>query len=295
MKVTKTIIDTLNISDPIAVYSDPDRYLMDLLRRRYERRCHSGCFITKVISIKRRGPCLIAQDGSPHMGTVDIEFIVSGVIYSAGDIIIGATVVKRDIPLKYILCKLDNEDESVTAYIKSERITDSIRERQKIIVYVVAAKYQLQAGTITVNGEIFTHKNTTSRTYSVADQLPTPEVLERMRAAEAEYAAQKQQTPKLWEFFAKYMYPYKAPFKTSAKTATIADIVKSPADYSLVTVEPGLDPGVVTISGANPCGDVSALVQSYTDTLENMVKLQRVYSDPKDNLNLWKIIEMSRI
>lgn len=298
MHIRKVIIDTLNITDPIAVYADPDRHLLEMLNAKYVGKCHSGCYITSIVGIRRRSQCMVCQDDSPHIATVDIEFEVTGTKYVAGDILVGATVINRNIAAKYILCKMTDK-EQIVIYIKSERTTDSIRLGQKIIVYVHATAYRLFASAITINGDVFSHKFSKPEIYNVKGMTVPPELLEQLTAAEKAYSEQKAATPKLWEFFAKYMYCYKTPQKLAAQTTNIHDIIKAPTDYEYIERNPAIDlytGNFIALEGdQNATGNLVALVQRHINYLNTMVQLQQVYSDLKTDVNLWKIIEMSQL
>src|SRR5580698_5535101 len=96
MLIIKLIEVGVNIQNYLTFYTDAAGNMQRMLEQNYVGRCFRGCFIKSILRIVKMSRCVINQNGTPNYGTINVVAEVSAVIYFEGEVICGATVLRKD-------------------------------------------------------------------------------------------------------------------------------------------------------------------------------------------------------
>lgn len=138
MHVYKIITTTLDIQNTISLYTDINNNVLNILIKKFENRCYSGCFILKVLTIERLSECTILQCNESGNGSLDVQFRAY-VIELYPEEIIFATVLRNDAERKMIIAT----NEYTALNVMTNNVYDSIRETQIIPVRIKQVMYSV--------------------------------------------------------------------------------------------------------------------------------------------------------
>jgi len=138
MHVYKIITTTLDIQNTISLYTDINNNVLNILIKKFENRCYSGCFILKVLTVERLSECTILQCNESGNGSLDVQFRAY-VIELYPEEIIFATVLRNDAERKMIIAT----NEYTALNVMTNNVYDSIRESQIIPVRIKQVLYSV--------------------------------------------------------------------------------------------------------------------------------------------------------
>jgi DNA-directed RNA polymerase subunit E'/Rpb7 len=225
MIIIKEISVSLDIYDPIGLYTDLENNLMDLLTRNYEGKCIASCFVKKIIRIKRIGECMINQDGDPNFGTIAIIFEAHALIYPTGEVINGCKVINRDKSTGLIIGAIGTTSIMVAAH----KYFESIIPGQLISVVVSAAKYNVHSSKVAVSAVPYLPSRD-REIYKLIGNITSAELvnnlISKIREEEEIGLKVKAANEKAWSTFESLLYPYNAAptVPAGAKTVDIFDL-----------------------------------------------------------------------
>lgn len=95
MLLEKTYTVTIDVDNPINFCTDMKHHANIEINAKYLGRCFKGAYIVKILRIERIGECYIISTNTDAEGTIDVSFVASVIIFSAGDIINGVRILSN--------------------------------------------------------------------------------------------------------------------------------------------------------------------------------------------------------
>src|SRR5581483_4275703 len=154
MLITKSIQTGLDIQSPIDVYSDARTNIMNILRDKYQGKCHFGCYVKSIVDIVNISECIMSSEGSNVYGKVNIQFEIEAIVYVPDEIINGCIVVNKD--KKGIIVA---QSEYAAIYLNAHPALASITKGQIISVRVSKAIYGGERIAINAKPLMFSRKS----------------------------------------------------------------------------------------------------------------------------------------
>ncbi len=323
MHITKVITTGLDIKNIINVFCDPERTIPGMLADKFKNRCHHGMFITNIDEIIEMSDCVINQMGDPSMGTMDISFQASGLVYLPGEIINGCKVLSHD--KEVIICSTAN------AYIVlgSNEILKSIQKDQIISVRVGTASYNINATKISINayplmmgGTLTIYELPSSSKIQEAFNHISKSLLNKVKEEHATFLSLQKSDAGAMTFFAKVLYPFKTQRESTGIEIPLLELPMSsiPANVKYIARDFRADLGKNAIYGwsdrekilSNADStipmqirtDITArdivvqLLEDYYNYMRTIREMIQIYNTPaiiKTHENIWIIYAKTKI
>lgn len=152
MKIIKLIETSVDVSNPIRIFASPEANLIEILSRQYQGKCYKGCFINRIISIKKRSFCEVSRFTSPNIGTIHLIFEAEVTVLYTGEILNGCRIVSRDE--RHGIVTLMKGDNIKIRALDSDRKFATFGKGAFISVIVGAGSYKPNIPKISVNAKI---------------------------------------------------------------------------------------------------------------------------------------------
>lgn len=149
MKITKIVETSIDIKNPVRLFSNAEPKIIELLAQQFEGRCYKGCLINRILSIKKRSFCEVNRFSDPNIATINVVFEVTATVYAVGEIINGCRIINR------------NEETGVVTLAKGDNVKiimgdprrnfESFKRGSLVSVIVGTARYPVNHNAITIN------------------------------------------------------------------------------------------------------------------------------------------------
>lgn len=222
----KTITTSIDIENPIDIYTAPDKNLIIILRDRYEGKCFRSCYIIQVISIIDTSECIIDTHGNDSSGTVNIKFDARVIEYLQGEIINGCEI-KSKTPTSVTLSTREAD-----IYMKPSPLFESIKEKQLMPLRVWQSSYQQGTSKASINATPYLPVSkqsiyfTTSAKFSAKESTVIAGYISAIRKEEELRDKIVEENAQGWKYFNDLMYAYKTvkPAPSDAEEINIFDL-----------------------------------------------------------------------
>ena len=303
MRITTTLIVGIDITHPLDIFADAETNILNILAEKYEGKCYSNYFITKVNKIIRRSECMI-QSGSDTYGTMNLIIEVDAIKFNQGDIITGCVIRNKD-KSGIIIAATSNS----AICLDAQDIFNVLKQDNIITVRVGLSKYPPGSDKINVNAYPFLPEKKQISYYISQDTTSADlykDILNRIEQEEKHVNEIKKVNSKGWEFFYNLFYPYKSKqILGKNKTLSVKELVgdKLPEGYytrdpkinmaePLITYSPDkppLDDNSKLIDNLGSSVSKMALLKSYLDGLTIIKEHVEIYNDKllKEHVPLW--------
>lgn len=302
MHITTTLIVGIDITYPLDIFADAETNLLNILAEKYEGKCFSNYFITKVNKIIRRSECLI-QSGCDTFGSMNMIIEVDAIKYNQGDIITGCVIRNKDKSGIIIAVT-----PTCAVCLDAQDIFNVLKQDNIITVRVGLSKYHPGSDKININAYPFLPEKKriiyyiSNETKDVPDDL-YKDMLNRINAEEKRVAELKKTNSKGWDFFYNLFYPYKAKqnIGKDEKTLSVKDVVDIKLAAGYYTRDPKIhmaDPLIVfspdksdgkLVDNFGPSVCKMALLKSYLDGMTVIREHVEIYNEKllKEHVPLW--------
>jgi hypothetical protein len=216
MIINKIIETSLTINNPIDVYSDSSKNIMNILIHKFKNKCYKGVLILDIIKIVQSSECIINQHGGECSGVMNIRFEVQAVVYNTSEVITGCLILKKDQGI------IIASSQYASIMMTNHKSLDSIAIGNIIPVCVAKASYSINSNKISVNAfPYFPSKfywNKTIPIYqpidarlSADDKRSLEVIMARVQYEETEQKQWEGKNKDKLEFFRKLLFPIASP------------------------------------------------------------------------------------
>ena len=305
MLCDKIIEVGLDISNPIAFYANNE--LMSILALKYEGICFRACLIKKVVRVIETSDCIINREGMPNFGTISVRFLARVLVYAEGEVINGCQIIQHDATIQTIICQTAD-----ASLIISDKLFESATVGQKISIRVGAARYNIGASKISINGVPFIQEPILVVYRFGAGEIPAHNL---MIAINDEMAKMKEiragPNASHWDVMERLIYAYTTPQETpkGATEIPIDSLVGRAPLAKYISRDPRIGTRDVVYGYASvPVGAilndqligpaaVIAVLQDYYDYIRTVREFTEIYNTPEmiaSHRNIWMIYKKAK-
>jgi DNA-directed RNA polymerase subunit E'/Rpb7 len=312
MHIITRLIVGIDITHPLDIFADAETNLLNILAEKYEGKCFSNYFITKVNKIIRRSECMI-QSGCDTFGSMNMIIEVDAIKYNQGDIITGCVIRNKDKSGIIIAVT-----PTCAVCLDAQDIFNVLKQDNIITVRVGMSKYPPGSDKININAYPFLPEK--KKIIYFISNLPEPNIpddlykdmLNRINTEEKRITELKKTNNKGWDFFYNLFYPYKTKqnIGKDEKTLSVKDIVDNKLAIGYYTRDPKINMAEASIVfspdkpndgklidnvGTNVCK--MALLKSYLDGMTVVREHVELYNEKllKEHVPLWTMYTKQKI
>lgn len=211
MIITKALETTIDFINPNDIYNvNTDKFIIEQLTKRYVGKCYQSILITTIKRIFKRSCIRIVDNRIDGGAQCDVSFEVEGIIYIEGEIIPNCKITEirnKDILMEHEHIAIKLEKTTNANILNSLSVND--------ILPVVAHKmrYLPSHKNISMIGSIFIPLPLNNIAYIVDAHLQPAEIEKLKYFMDIIYEEEKSHDSvknyELYEFFKKFLYPYK--------------------------------------------------------------------------------------
>jgi len=216
MIINKIIETSLTINNPIDVYSDSSKNIMNILIHKFKNKCYKGVLILDIIKIVKSSECIINQHGGECSGVMNIRFEVQAVVYNTNEVITGCLILKKDQGI------IITSSQYASIMMTNHKSLDSIAIGNIIPVCVAKASYSINSNKISVNAfpyfpskfywnKIIPIYQPADMRLSADDKRSLETILARVQYEESEQKQWEAKNKEKLEFFRKLLFPIATP------------------------------------------------------------------------------------
>lgn len=296
MIIKKIIERGFDIDDPIAFALEGENAVRNMLERKFVGRCYARCYIMSIDEILRQSECRVNTDGRNTFGQINVQFAVSAITYTMGEVINGCTIKSKDKG-SFITCSTEHAN----IYLDTNKILEAIPIGAKISVRIIDSEYRINADKISINAIPFTFI-VTPTAYNIGsvnteiDQVEAARYLEMIETEEKKFNA----LPKaIREYYSELLYPKKTMSpRQDVKTVPIRDILKGFPTVCGLFYEPTIpfEKGLIGVckmidqypekkdSRYTFAVIIDKFVMDYCAHLRNICEYAKIYGNPSENM-----------
>lgn len=236
MKIEKILEARLDITDTNHMFSQNyDKIFLDMLKQKYNRKCYKSILITDVIKIIKRSNIYCKSkvlDGSMY---VDIQFLVSGIIYEQEEIIHKCKIIQ--IHSNGIM---HAKSEYAAIQISNIEGMNIFKENEEIPIIVKRVKYNLFENEITILAFPLIPLKKKIVLYKANTELndinkQSSELLEEITTLLKDIDKYKKSYKESYEFFTTLLYPFKNNITLKADKIKIGSDLFKKLNNNIVT------------------------------------------------------------
>lgn len=309
--------ESVVVDDPIGVHTDESRAVMlQRLTALYALRCHRGCFIYSIENIIDIQAAEIGYESDLGHGQVRVQFSAHTLKYTDGDIIAGAEIISKTPDLMCATLAIGGVIR-LFINIRTNRFTESIAVKQKVIVRLRRMAYPYGNDKIMANGELYMPIPVT-RVYDcgTSDYTVTTEaesMIETLTTLQAELRVAPQ-----WERYRDVLLPWKKVPDGPPAGAVSADLAKiaakdgqlpryiardlrqltDPSAARVYTYREPVFPGdYELIAGISPECVIIDLLREEIEYIKLLLDCSEIYNGPvyDSHKNMWTVIASGKV
>lgn len=309
MKIIKIIQIGIDILSPIQVYSDSQSNIKNILRGQCEGRCLRGCRVDEIKQIIKISECVIDSKGPDCDGRVFVRFEVEATVFSAGEVINGCTIVRKDKGLIVAV------HPSAAIMMPMQPTMESVKTGQIIPVRVAGATYDIGSEKVSVSAYPYLPSRKCTAYYiegtiTAEDKDFLANVLDRIEHEQKMRKEEKNQ--KAISFFSDLIHPFEKTDavidkKSGGKSVDLLKLISGgqfapayycrnprlpPTESNVVVYEnPPVDPYVSSNNKVDMRSALLVLLEDYCDNLRIVREFLETYPPDlvAEHKNIWRI------
>ena len=220
MLITKVIETSVDLLDPNTEIFAPDveNVIFTILKKRYVGICFNSILITDIKRIIKRSSRKFVDNRLDGGAYIDVCFEVEGHVFSAGEILHGATIVETlnnaiTAEHKYAGIKLQkNSADELT----SNNILQSLSQKQVVTIVIQHVRYNINKNKVSIIGTPYLPTYSKYVIFNIIEGLNPSElekvsfILDKIKVEEeAHLSYTKSPEDKRYTLFKSIMYPFK--------------------------------------------------------------------------------------